>query len=130
LGLVQLKKLEIANQQREKVVAYYFERLDNASLITIPYRHFVRGKPNYHIMPVLLAEKVDRKKVIESMKQDGIQTSIHYPAIQQFSAYKGRVNATPIAEYVTAHELTLPLYPSMTFEEVDMVCDALLKGLS
>jgi dTDP-4-amino-4,6-dideoxygalactose transaminase len=130
LGLAQLKKLEIANQQRKKAVNHYFERLDNVSLITIPYRHFTRGNPNYHIMPILLAETIDRNKVIESMKEDGIQTSIHYPAIQQFSAYKGRVNPTSIAEYVTAHELTLPLYPAMTFEEVDMVCDALLKGLS
>jgi dTDP-4-amino-4,6-dideoxygalactose transaminase len=130
LGLVQLRKLEMANQQRKKAVDRYFERLDNVSLITVPYRNFTRGKPNYHIMPILLAEQIDRSKLIESMKQDGIQTSIHYPAIQQFSAYKGRVNSTPIAEYVTAHELTLPLYPTMTFEEVDIVCDALLKGLS
>jgi dTDP-4-amino-4,6-dideoxygalactose transaminase len=130
LGLVQLQKLETANQQRKILVDHYFKRLDNVSLITIPYRHFTRGKPNYHIMPILLAEKIERDKIIESMKQDGIQTSIHYPAIQQFSAYKNRVNPTPIAEYVSAHELTLPLYPTMTFEEVDMVCDALLKGLS
>jgi dTDP-4-amino-4,6-dideoxygalactose transaminase len=130
LGLVQLQKLETANQQRKKIVNHYYERLDNISLITIPYRHFTRGNSNYHIMPILLAEKIKRDKVIESMKQDGIQTSIHYPAIQQFSAYKDRVNSTPVAEYVSAHELTLPLYPTMTFEEVDIVCDALLKGLS
>jgi dTDP-4-amino-4,6-dideoxygalactose transaminase len=130
LGLVQLQKLETANQKRKNLVDHYFKRLDNVPSITIPYRHFTRGKPNYHIMPILLAEKTERDKIIESMKQDGIQTSIHYPAIQQFSAYKEKVNPTPIAEYVSVHELTLPLYPTMTFEEVDMVCDALLKGLS
>ncbi|MDR1239295.1 MAG: DegT/DnrJ/EryC1/StrS family aminotransferase [Treponema sp.] len=130
LGLVQLKKLDAANQKRKELVNHYFSRLDAVPEITIPYRHFSRGTPNYHIMPILLAEKIDRNKVIESMKQDGVQTSIHYPAIQQFSAYKNRVNVTPRAEYVSAHELTLPLYPTMTFEEVDIVCDALLKGLS
>jgi len=81
-------------------------------------------------MPVLLADSVDRAAVIESMKNDGVQTSIHYPAIQGFSAYKGTVNATPRAEYVAAHELTLPLYPTMTREEVDIVCDALIKAVS
>jgi len=30
---------------------------------------------------------------------------------------------------MTAHELTLPLYPSMTTEEVDIVCDALVGGI-
>jgi dTDP-4-amino-4,6-dideoxygalactose transaminase len=67
----------MANQQREKLVNHYFEQLDDVSLITIPYRHFTRGKPNYHIMPILLAEQIDRNKLIESMKQDGVQTSIH-----------------------------------------------------
>jgi dTDP-4-amino-4,6-dideoxygalactose transaminase len=129
LGLVQLEKLEEANERRKKIVERYYSRFDGISSVSIPYRHFSRGKPNYHIMPVLLSETVDRAAVIESMKQDGVQTSIHYPAIQNFSAYKDRINSTPKAEYVCAHELTLPLYPNMTDEEVDIVCDALLRTL-
>jgi dTDP-4-amino-4,6-dideoxygalactose transaminase len=125
LGLVQLEKLNDANEKRKKLVEYYYKRLDNISEISIPYRNFSRGKPNYHIMPILLSEKIDRKAVMESMKQAGVQTSIHYPAIQSFSAYKDRINPTPKAEYVCAHELTLPLYPRMTTEEVDIVCAAL-----
>ena len=129
LGLVQLEKLEEANERRKKLVERYYGRLDEVPSVSIPYRHFSRGKPNYHIMPILLSQTVDRAAVIESMKQDGIQTSIHYPAIQGFSAYNGKVNSTPKAEYVCAHELTLPLYPNMTNEEVDIVCDALIGGI-
>jgi len=129
LGLVQLKKLEDANEKRKKLVEHYYSRLDKNPSLSIPFRFFSRGKPNYHIMPILLSEKIDRATVIESMKQDGVQTSIHYPAIQNFSAYKDKVNSTPKAEYVCAHELTLPLYPTMTMEEVDIVCDALTVGI-
>jgi dTDP-4-amino-4,6-dideoxygalactose transaminase len=129
LGLVQLQKLEEANNKRKKIVEYYYERLDGVSSVSIPYRHFSRGKPNYHIMPVLLSEATNRAAVIESMKQDGVQTSIHYPAIQGFTAYKDKVNKTPKAEYVCAHELTLPLYPDMMKNDVDIVCDALVKAL-
>lgn len=129
LGLVQLEKLEDANNKRKKLTEYYFKRLDGISSVSIPYRHFSRGKSSYHIMPILLSASADRAAVMESMKQAGVQTSIHYPAIQNFSAYKGMVNAAPKAEYVCAHELTLPLYPAMTEEEVDIVCDALIGGL-
>jgi dTDP-4-amino-4,6-dideoxygalactose transaminase len=129
LGFVQLEKLESANNKRKKLVERYYSRLDEVSPVSIPYRHFSRGKPNYHIMPILLSGSLDRAAIIESMKQNGIQTSIHYPAIQNFSAYKGRVNSTPKAEYVCAHELTLPLYPDMTDEEVDIVCDALICAI-
>ena len=129
LGLVQLQKLEESNNKRKKLVEHYYSRLDEIPSVSIPYRNFSRGKSNYHIMPVLLSEMVNRAAVIESMKQDGVQTSIHYPAIQNFSAYKGKVNPTQKAEYVCAHELTLPLYPGMTNEEVDIVCDALINSI-
>ncbi|MDR0301427.1 MAG: DegT/DnrJ/EryC1/StrS family aminotransferase [Treponema sp.] len=129
LGLVQLQKLEEANNKRKKIVERYFERLDNIPSVSIPYRHFSRGKPNYHIMPILLSETTDRAAVIQSMKQDGVQTSIHYPAIQGFSAYKNKINKTPKAEYVCAHELTLPLYPDMMESDVDVVCAALVRAL-
>ena len=129
LGLVQLRKLEEANNKRKELTEHYFRRLDDVPSIAIPYRRFSRGKPNYHIMPVLLSDSVDRNAVIESMKQDGVQTSIHYPAIRLFTAYRDMVNQTPKAEYVSAHELTLPIYPTMTHEEVDIVCDALMKSL-
>ncbi|MCL2809635.1 MAG: DegT/DnrJ/EryC1/StrS family aminotransferase [Treponema sp.] len=127
LGLVQLEKLRTSNEKRKKLVEHYYKRLDDVSSISIPYRFFTRGKPNYHIMPILLRDSLDRAAVIESMKQAGIQTSIHYPAIQNFSAYKDIINPAPKAEYVSAHELTLPLYPTMTIEEVDIVCDELIK---
>jgi len=129
LGLVQLDKLEDANNKRKKIVEHYYSRLDEVSSVSIPYRHFSRGKPNYHIMPILLSDALDRAAIIESMKQDGIQTSIHYPSIQSFSAYRDIINSTPKAEYVCAHELTLPLYPNMTGEEVDIVCDALIVAI-
>ena len=129
LGLIQLAKLDKANESRTNLVNHYYKRLDGEKKIIIPFRNFTRGKPNFHIMPIMLDESLDRIKVIESMKADGIQTSIHYPAIQNFTAYQGVVNSTPLAEFVTEHELTLPLYPTMTIEEVDLVCDALLKGI-
>lgn len=129
LGLVQLEKLSAANARRHQLTMRYFSRLDAMSGITVPFKHFNRGLPTYHIMPILLDGHIDRLKVVESMKEDGIQTSIHYPAIQTFAAYRNRVGPTPIAQYVSEHELTLPLYPTMTDEELDLVCDALDKAL-
>ena len=129
LGLVQLKKLDGANEARTKLVNHYYECLDGINGIKIPFRHFMRGKPNFHIMPIMLEDGIDRIAVIESMKADEIQTSIHYPVIQNFTGYKGIVNKTPKAQYASEHELTLPLFPTMTIAEVDLVCEALIKAL-
>jgi len=130
LGLVQLAKLPEANASRAARVARYFARLDRMQdYLSVPFRHFDRGTPTYHIMPILLHENIDRAKLIDLMKEDGIQTSIHYPSIQSFTAYKDRVGPTPKSQFISEHELTLPLYPTMTDEEVDLVCDSLEKNL-
>jgi len=129
LGFVQLQKLPSANEKRKLLTEHYYKSLGEIPSISFPYKYFNRGNSSYHIMPILLSETINRAAVIESMKKDGIQTSIHYPAIQSFSAYKDIVNATPKAQKVCAHELTLPLYPGMTIEEADIVCDALIKCL-
>jgi len=130
LGLVQLAKLPEANAARAARVAQYYHRLDALSdYLSVPFRHYSRGTPTYHIMPILLADNVDRSALIEFMKEDGIQTSIHYPAIQSFTAYKDSVGPTPKSQHVSEHELTLPLYPNMTAQEVDLVCDSIEKNL-
>lgn len=129
LGLVQLSKLEEANARRKALTLRYFSHLGKMGDLSIPFRNFDRGLPSYHIMPVLLKDNIDRMQVIESLKEEGIQTSIHYPAIQTFTAYKDIVGPTPIAQHISDHELTLPLYPTMTDEEVDLVCASLGKAL-
>ena len=129
LGLVQLSKLKKANKRREEITKQYFRTLKEVKEISFPFINQDRGLPTYHIMPTLLNRRVDRTKLIESLKKDGIQTSIHYPSIQSFTAYKDIVEPTPKAQAVCERELTLPLYPSMTDEEVGFVCDSLLKNI-
>lgn len=130
IGLVQLERLAKANARRGELTRRYFSRLDEMKGISVPFRRFDRGLPTWHIMPILLGEGIDRMGLVESMKGDGIQTSIHYPSIQSFTAYRNLVGPTPLAEYVCNHELTLPLYPTMTDAEVDLVCSSLERGLS
>ena len=61
LGLVQLAKLPEANAARAALVARYFSRLDAMKeFLSVPFRHYDRGTPTYHIMPVLLSREIDR----------------------------------------------------------------------
>ncbi|NDK16879.1 MAG: DegT/DnrJ/EryC1/StrS aminotransferase, partial [Armatimonadetes bacterium] len=59
----------------------------------------------------------------------GIQTSIHYPPIHQFSFYREHVLREPVhlplTESVAQRELTLPLFPTMTEEQVERVVERL-----
>ena len=130
LGLVQLGKLGDSNKSRHELTARYFARLDKTPRLSVPFRYFDRGTPTWHIMPILLDVGVDRQKVIDGLKDAGVQSSVHYPAIQEFTAYRDCRGVVPLAREISARELTLPLYPTMTEAQVDYVCDALEKVLN
>ena len=125
LGLVQLAKLPEANAARKRVVERYREAFSSLEGLVIPFPASPDREPSYHIFPVLLPREMDRVQVIEQLKAQGVQSSIHYPAIHEFSAYAGMdLGKTPIADEVSRRELTLPLYPGMSDEDVETVIAA------
>lgn len=130
LGLVQLEKLANANNQRKVLVERYVVNLQGVESISIPFLDLTNIESVYHIFPILLSADLDRVEVITKLKDDGIQSSIHYPAFKDFTAFKDiGLNSAPIAEDIATRELTLPLYPTMTIDEVDLVCDSLKKAI-
>ncbi len=132
LGIVQLEKLEAANACRERIWERYRESLAGLRAVTLPFtEHSSDARSCYHICPILLSPEVDRVSVIGKLKEQGIQSSIHYPSLQGFSAFTGLLLApTPIANDISARELTLPLFPTMKMEEVDLVCESLRRALT
>ena len=80
---------------------------------------------------MLLPEGADRVAVIGTLKENRIQSSIHYPPFWDFSAYKGQFSPddSPITADICNRQLTLPLFPTMTDGEVDQVTEALLEAL-
>jgi len=80
---------------------------------------------------VLLPEGVDRDDVRAALTEVGIQTSVHYPPIHTFTAYRvaaGR-RELPRTDAVAPRLLTLPLYGRMTDEQVEAVIAELLAAL-
>jgi dTDP-4-amino-4,6-dideoxygalactose transaminase len=131
IGLVQLDKLEAGNQRRKVLTERYRANL-SGSAVNMPFAELAPDAVSvYHILPVMLPAKTDRTAVIENMKAQGIQSSIHYPPFWNFTAYAGQFNSSdaPQVADICERQLTLPLYPTMTEEEVDLVTAALLESL-
>lgn len=124
LGLVQLKKLRQNNALRLAITNEYRAGLRCAGFsgIEIPFEHS-SGQSSCHIFPILLPEGVDRMKFMEFMRKAGIQTSIHYPPVHLFSYYRRLYPdiSLPITEAIARREVTLPLYPKMSIEDIDQV---------
>ncbi len=133
MGLVQLGRLDRNNRRRREFTRLYRELLRNeAPQVTLPFSSHP-GVSAAHLMPILLPPGADRLRFMEHMKSRGIQTSIHYPPIHRFSAYREEGDAQriklPITEEVAARIVTLPLYPTMTDENVLEVVSCAAGGI-
>ncbi len=132
LGLVQFGKLPQNNARRRQITQEYVHSLADTP-ITIPFGNAPSSESlsACHIFPILLPAGSDRKGFIDSLRAAGIQTSIHYPPIHQFSYYRQRYPDVrlPLTESLASREVTLPLYPGMTDAMVSEVVSAVKAAL-
>lgn len=125
LGINQLEKLDKNNKLRRDICERYHRYLSDKTEIIIPFMGQLDNS-SCHIFPILISENVDRRVVIEELRKRGVQSSIHYPPIHLFSYYKEKFGfvegSLPITESVGKTELTLPLYPNLSEEDLKYVC--------
>jgi dTDP-4-amino-4,6-dideoxygalactose transaminase len=125
LGLVQLENVAMRNMVRKHLVERYRAQLSAIDGLTVPFSSHC-GEAAYHLMPVLLPERVERTRVMDGLREAGIQSSIHYRPIDTFTAFRDRglgpCEHLTLTREIGERQLTLPLYPSLAPAEVDYVC--------
>ncbi len=133
IGLQQLKQLPAYQTRRAALARQYFDALrtemKSASLenlnLELPVENF--SESNWHMFQVVLPLdqlNCDRAQVMTELKDLGIGTGVHYPAITGFTLYKKqgyKTSDTPIAERIGRSILTLPLFPGMADEDIGRI---------
>lgn len=122
IAIEQLKKLPGDLEQRIVVRKRYVELLSKVENVIIPFADNIEFTSNY-IMPIVITKGTveDRDAIRNKIHEAGVQTSVHYPAIHRFSIYKEYGAVLPQTEYVTDHEITLPMYAALTMEDVEYI---------
>jgi dTDP-4-amino-4,6-dideoxygalactose transaminase len=128
IGIAQLRKLPADLEKRAQLVERYRTNLASRDAVDIPFSHYVGYSANY-VFAVIIC-KGNRREVRMRLGEQGIGTSIHYPPVHQFKCYQEADIHLPFTEFVGQHEISLPLYFSMTEQDVDYVCERLLAILS
>jgi dTDP-4-amino-4,6-dideoxygalactose transaminase len=132
LLLSRLERLEEDIARRRELTRRYRELLAQVPGLIVPFKdEDVEGSSCY-VMPIVLERDGTQAQVSARLREQGIQTSIFYPSIHRFTAYRERFPglSLPITELASRTELTLPLYPHMTSEDQDRVLAALAEAIS
>ena len=138
VGLGQLPHLEAFNARRAQLARAYFERLDSPGVralgLGLPVPDFENS--NWHMFQVMLPGDrlaISRAGVMERLRDAGIGTGAHYPAIHLFKLYRRlgwKDGDFPHAENAGRNLLTLPLFPAMESSDVVRVVDSLASILA
>lgn len=133
VGLGQLPHLERFTAQRRALARAYFAALDGGAAVKLglglPVADFENS--NWHMFQVTLPLErlsLSRADFMAQMKERGIGTGVHYPAIHLFTLYRARgfkEGMFPHAERYGASTVTLPLFTQMTEDDVRRVADAI-----
>lgn len=130
MGICNLRNIDENISERKNIVEQYINRLKNIEGIKITKNHS-EIKSNYSYFPVLFdGYRLNRDEIQQKLKEENIfARKYFYPLTSCFSCYKGMydVKTTPVAQYVSERILTLPLYPDLSIDEVNRICDIILE---
>ncbi len=130
---VKLKRLDVDNARRNEIANRYLAEMKNP-LVKLP-RAATAQENNladnvWHIFPVhceLPNGESCRDALQQHLKNRGVETLVHYPTpphLQKAFVDAYGVVDYPVAEKLAREELSLPLHPLMTDEEIQIVIDA------
>ena len=116
LGLSQLKKLDTFIKRRKEIVEQYRDEFSDIMRYEPPY-----DKSSPHLCIIQIE---NRDKIFAELRKRGIGVQIHYIPIYRQPYYQAlgyKKEDYPNAEKYYKHAMSIPLYPSMTDDDVDFV---------
>jgi dTDP-4-amino-4,6-dideoxygalactose transaminase len=131
IGRIQLQKAESMLARRRLIAHRYLGAFNGLDFLTLPPH-----APNHawHLFIIRLREErlsIDRDRFIEELQKRGIGVSVHFIPLHIMSYYRDRYGLKPedfpasLACYRSC--ISLPLYASMTDDEVETVISALVE---
>jgi dTDP-3-amino-2,3,6-trideoxy-4-keto-D-glucose/dTDP-3-amino-3,4,6-trideoxy-alpha-D-glucose/dTDP-2,6-dideoxy-D-kanosamine transaminase len=122
---LELKKLEVNNQRRCEIVSRYITAVSGSHLSFVTSAEVGNV---CHLGVLMLPHQSHRDSFMSFMEQRGVQTAIHYPVLdseQPGLALRGLKPNIPISTKANSRIVTIPLFPELLNDEVELICEAL-----
>jgi dTDP-4-amino-4,6-dideoxygalactose transaminase len=133
LLLSRLRRLQTDVARRRELTRAYRRKLRGIDGLSLPYADSDIERSTCYVMPVVIDDESRRDDVRRHLREHhGVQTSLFYPAIHEFTAYRERFGtiSLPNSEHIARSEITIPLFPEMDDATQDRVVTALAEALA
>ena len=131
LGINQIKRVKKMNLLRKKAANYYTKKLGNVNGIVVPDKS-IGTEHVHHLYVIRITRKygISRDILFQKLLKSGIRTSVHYKPLHMFTIFKKMAKVfDSLSNSVDAYSqiLSLPLYPSISKKQQDLVINNIKK---
>jgi dTDP-4-amino-4,6-dideoxygalactose transaminase len=125
LGRTQLTKLARNNQRRRELLSQYRQAVRSLSGWTMPFAEAILYSSG-HLMVVVAPSPDIRERAVHALRQSGIQSSMHYPCVADFTGFAGGSGEKiEVTRQFTSRAITLPLYPTLNPDRINDIFEVL-----
>jgi len=134
IGLAQLERAEMLRRERQRCALFYNRHLANIPCLDLPKSECAPEDHAWHLYPIVLLPEsgISRNDFIVAMSEYGIGASVHYKPLHRMRYYRERYGLQdkdfPNAERIWKGNVSLPIYPTLSDDELEYVCKT-IRGI-
>jgi len=133
IALAQLRKYDHLLSERKRVFERYSNALKNYEWALLPPQDTDKQTSSYHLYALRFKTITETKRnhIIQKMAEKGISANVHYIPMPMLTLFRGlgyNIKNYPVSYHTYIREISLPIYPQLTNEEVDYVVNSLVQA--
>ena len=132
LGIAQLERIKEILNKREAVASYYKQKLSSIKQIKLPTFTHDKIKRSWFVYVIQLSKNfsyLQRNRIIEKLREEGIECGIYFPAIHLQGFYQKKFGYKkgdfPVTESVSERTIALPFYNNLKLNELTYIANKL-----
>jgi len=134
IGLAQIRKYDnLLIKERERVARAYHSFFSKYQQFKLPPLEDENRKSCFHLYALRLNSCTEEQRdlIIEEITQKGVAVNVHFIPMPMLTVFKNlgyKIEDYPVAYDNYSREISLPIYPQLTNEQIDYICEAVLAS--
>lgn len=130
VGLAQMRKYTDLLFARKQIAEYYQTKLSQYEWTEIPPLSNKTKVSSYHLFPLRIKKisETERDEIIKEVSRSEVSLNVHFIPMPMLSYFKGlgyEIENFPVALDNYSREISLPIYPQLTTDQIDFIVNCL-----
>lgn len=134
VGLAQIRKYSsYLLLERKRIALRYKNYFEKFAFFQLPLLETNNSQSSFHLFALRINDinEFQRDEIIVNISQTGVAVNVHFIPMPMLTAFKKLgydINNFPVSYNNFSREISLPIYPQLTNEEVDFICETVLNS--